>query len=81
MKSRPTELKGTSGDYFKPENLPTAEVILLKYIAHLYLIKISVLFKICRDFPFSGKIILCKCVLLKMCSTDVSSDSCKRVLM
>lgn len=84
IKSKPAGVEVTAGDYFKPETLPTADVILLKHIAHMYpdQSKCVELFKNCREIlPVSGKIILCECVLPKIGSIDVNSDSCKRAFM
>ena len=36
IESKPAGVEVTAGDYFKPETLPTSDVILLEHIAHMY---------------------------------------------
>ena len=69
IESKPAGVEVTAGDYFKPETLPTANVILLEYIAHVYPDEskcVELFENCCEIIPISGKIVLCE----KVCVTE-----------
>ena len=81
VKEKPEGVELVGGDYFKPETVPKADVILMKHIVHMYqdTDECLKLFETCHlILPETGRIILCECILPKIGEIDVSNSACKQ---
>ena len=84
VEHKPEGVDLITGDYFKPETVPKADVILMKHIVHMYhdMNECLKLLKTCHQvLPESGRIILCECILPKVGEIDVNSIACKQAFM
>ena len=84
IKQKPEGVALVAGDYFKPETVPKADVILMKHIVHMYgdISECLKLLQTCHQIlPELGRIILCECVLPKIGEIDVNSVACKSTFM